>query len=246
MYPIICKIGPFTVYSYGLMLSIAFGLSVVLAMAEARKQSIDTSIIFNFAFLVFVAGIIGARIFYIIENLGYYIKNPLEIIMLQYGGLSWFGGLFAGIIFGVAYLKKRNPLLYKILDLVVPFVALGQAIGRIGCLLNGCCFGKISRFGLYFPVHRLVLIPTQLYSSLLLIFIFLLLRFLQDRPHRQGQIFFLYLLLYSIVRFFIEFLRADNEVIFLELTLFQIISLVIFVLSSIKLFSIRPAKCGTH
>jgi phosphatidylglycerol:prolipoprotein diacylglycerol transferase len=148
--------------------------------------------------------------------------------MLQHGGLSWFGGLLAGLIVSLAYLKRRNLSVYKILDLVAPFLALAQAIGRIGCFLNGCCFGTIFNF-----------IPTQLYSSLILTLIFLLLRFLQDRPHQEGKIFFLYLLLYSAKRFFIEFWRADNPVIFLSLTLFQLISIVVFTLSAIKLFLIK-------
>lgn len=239
MHPEICKIGPFTIYSYGLMLAVAFIVSSALAGLQAKRNNINPDIIFNLSLLVFISGIIGARILYIFENATYYIRNPFEIVMLQHGGLSWFGGVVVAIIFGISYLKKRNLPIYKILDLVVPFVALAQAIGRIGCLLNGCCFGKISKFGLYFQIHKLVLIPTQLYSSLILIFIFVILRFLQDRPHRKGQIFFLYLLLYSIKRFFIEFWRLDNQVIFLGLTLFQIISIIIFILSAIKLFLIK-------
>lgn len=228
MHPIICTIGPFTIYSYGVMLAIAFIAASALLTLQAKKNSFNPDIIFNFSLLVFFCGIIGARLLYIIENAAYYLKNPLEIIMLQHGGLSWFGGLLAGLIVGLAYLKRRNLPVYKILDLVAPFLALAQAIGRIGCFLNGCCFGRIFNF-----------IPTQLYSSLILTLIFLLLRFLQDRPHQEGKIFFLYLLLYSAKRFFIEFWRADNPVIFLSLTLFQLISIVVFTLSAIKLFLIK-------
>lgn len=222
MYPVICKIGPFTVYSYGLMLVLAFTVSYALLASEAKRQNINQNIIFNFAFIAFISGILGARIFYIIENIAYYRKNPIEIIMLQQGGLSWFGGLLLGAFSGVAYLKNKKLSLYKVFDLTAPFVALAQGLGRIGCLLNGCCFGK-------------TLIPVQIYSSLLLIFIFICLRFLQDRPHRPGQIFFTYLLLYSVKRFFIEFWRLDNEIIFLGLTLFQLLSIVIFCIAAVKL-----------
>ena len=242
MYPIICKIYPFTLYSYGLMLAIAFIVSSFLAVRQAKNKSLNPDIIFNLLFWVFIWGIFGARILYIIENLQYYLKNPAEIIMLQQGGLSWFGGLLLGIMVGVFYLKKNNLPVYKTLDLVAPFLALGQAIGRIGCLLNGCCFGKAAKFGIYFSSHNLVLIPTQIYSSLILVFIFIILRFLQDRPHRQGQIFLIYLLLYSAKRFFIEFWRADNPVIFSGLTLFQLFSILIFIFSVIKLFLIQKNK----
>ena len=159
--------------------------------------------------------------------------------MLQLGGLSWFGGLILGFLSGTVYLKKKKLSVYRILDLMSPFVALGQAIGRIGCLLNGCCFGKISKFGLYFPVHKLVLIPTQICSSLALVFIFIILRFLQDRPHKEGEIFFAYLLFYSIKRFFIEFWRADNEIILFGLTLFQLMSIAVFCLAIWEILLIK-------
>jgi len=242
MHPTICKLGPFSIYSYGLMLAVAFLSSSMLAVFQAKRQNVHPDIILNLSFIVFISGIIGARILYIIENMGYYVKNPIEIIMLQHGGLSWFGGLILAVICGIVYLKKKNLSVYKIFDLIVPFVALGQAIGRIGCLLNGCCFGKISQFGIYFTAHKLVLIPTQAYSSLILILIFIILRILQDRPHKEGGIFFLYLLLYSAKRFFIEFWRADNDIIFLGLTLFQVISIVIFCLFLLKLVLINSHK----
>jgi phosphatidylglycerol:prolipoprotein diacylglycerol transferase len=229
MHPIICQIGPITLYSYGLALVVAFVAGSTLAGIQAKKQNMDSQVVLNMAFLVFISGIIGARIFYVIENASYYIKNPQEIIMLQRGGLSWFGGLISGILSGIAYLKKKKLPVYKTLDLIVPFLALAQAIGRIGCLLNGCCFGR-------------TLIPIQIYSSLALIFIFMFLRFLQDRPHRGGTIFFAYLLLYSVKRFFLEFWRADNEVIFLGLTLFQIIGIAIFFLALSNLALILKPK----
>lgn len=242
MYPIICKIGPFTVYSYGFMLILAFIVSLLLTQSQAKKHNINPDIIFNLSFIVFISGIIGGRILYIIENIGYYTRNPLEMVMLQHGGLSWFGGLALGLASGIIYLKKKRLSVYKIFDLFAPFLALAQAIGRIGCLLNGCCFGRLSKFGIYFNIYKLVLIPTQIYSSLALIFIFVILRFLQDRPHKEGEIVFVYLLLYSIKRFFIEFWRADNEIIFRGLTLFQIISILIFCAAFIKLILIRRLK----
>jgi phosphatidylglycerol:prolipoprotein diacylglycerol transferase len=139
------------------------------------------------------------------------------------------------------YLKKKKLPVYKILDLIVPFVALAQAIGRVGCLLNGCCLGKVSTFGLYFPARQTVLIPTQLYSSLILIFIYVILRLLQQRPHREGQIFFAYLLLYSLKRFFIEFWR-ENDATFGGLSLFQIISIAVFAVALIKIIAIQRNK----
>ncbi len=238
MHPVICTIGPFSVYSYGFMLVAAFSLSSWLAGQEAKKRQIESEIIFNFLFMVFVSGIIGARIFFVIENAGYYFKNPIEIIMLQYGGLSWFGGLIMGSVSGIVYLRKKKLGVYRALDLVAPFIALGQVLGRIGCFLNGCCFGKISSFGIYSEAYKSFLLPTQIFSAAILLVIFIILRLLQIRPRPAGMIFFSYLFLYSVKRFFIEFLRADNPVVFSGLTLFQILSILVFCLSSIKLILI--------
>lgn len=243
MFPAICTIGPFTIYSYGLMLALAFMVSSSLASARARRAGENGEIIFNFCFLSLIFGIIGARIFYVADNLKFYLKQPLEILMLQHGGLSWYGGFMLGSIGGIWYLRKRKFPIYTALDLIAPYLALAQAIGRIGCLLNGCCYGKESiSFGIYFPVHEATLIPTQIYSSILLLLIFIFLKIKQEGFHLKGEVFFLYLLLYSIKRFFIEFWRGDNPIVFLGLTLFQIISIFIFIFSVIGLIRIYRSR----
>jgi len=196
-------------------------------------------------FTAFVSGIIGSRLFYVLENLSYYLENPLEAIMLQHGGLSWYGGIFLGCAATVLYIRKKQLPLYKTLDLVMPFVALGQSIGRIGCFLNGCCYGKPSVFGLYFPVLDAQLIPTQVYSSLAALAIFTVLRILQDKPHKKGEILFIYFALYSFKRLLIEFWRADNPVMAFGLTLFQMISIVVFIISVWKIYLIRKNGDGS-
>ncbi len=223
MLPEICHIGPFTVYSYGLMLVLAFFTAAFLAARQAQREKADAEKIFNLLFFVFISGIIGSRVFYVAINFPFYLRDPLEIIMLQHGGMAWFGGLIFGSAAGILFIKKNKMYLLKTLDLLAPFIALGQAIGRIGCLLNGCCFGKPAEFGL--------LIPTQLYSSLLLLLIFFILRFLQDRKHPAGEILYSYFFLYSLKRFYIEFLRNDSPRIFYGLTLFQLLSLALFFFS---------------
>jgi len=231
MLPEICRLGPFTIYSYGLMLVLAFFVSTHLACRQAAKVGIDAEKIFNLCFYVFIAGIIGSRIFYVANNYPFYLKHPLEIIMLQRGGLAIFGGIIFGSGFAWVFIKKNKMGLFATADLLVPFIALGQAIGRIGCLLNGCCYGKASVFGIYFPAFGKKLIPTQLYSSLLLFLIFFVLRFMQERKHLPGQILYSYFFLYSIKRFSIEFFRDDTAKTFGGLTSFQILSLALFFFS---------------
>ena len=218
----------------------AFFISARLAMRQARRKSIPVDIVSGVCFAAIVFGIIGARLFFVSYNLGFYLGHPLEIFMLQHGGLSWFGGLFLGVIAAITYLKIRRFSVYEALDLLAPFIALAQAIGRIGCLFNGCCYGKPSKYGIFFETHHAQLIPTQIYSSLMLVLIFVFLRLIQERPaNRPGEIFYLYLLLYSIQRFMIEFWRADNPQFLWGLTLFQALCIALFILSSIKLLMLR-------
>ncbi len=239
MFPEICKIGHFTIYSYGAALVAAFIVAINLAMRQAKKEGANPDFIFNFAFTVFILGIIGARILYILLDLDFFLRNPIEIIMLQHGGLDWFGGLFLGSVSGLLFLKSKKLNILKVVDLLVPFVALGQAIGRIGCLLNGCCYGRPWQYGIYFPVHEAVLIPTQAYSTLSLLVIFVILRFLQDRPHTQGKVFFAYLLLCGIERFLIEFFRNDSLRIFWGLTIFQLLSLVAIIIGGSGIIALK-------
>lgn len=242
MLPEICKIGPFTIYAYGLMLVLGFFTSAYLAARQAKREQADSEQIFNLLFWIFIFGIIGSRVFYVLNNFVFYWQHPWEIIMLQHGGMAWFGGLIFGSTSALLIIRKHKMNLFLTLDLLAPFIALGQAIGRIGCLLNGCCFGREAEFGIYFKVFDQVLIPTQLYSSLLLLLIYVLLRIRQEHKHSPGEILCSYLFLYSLKRFLIEFLRNDTPRDFWGLTIFQVLSLAMFLLSVgifIKLFAFK-------
>ncbi|MDP3143706.1 MAG: prolipoprotein diacylglyceryl transferase [Candidatus Omnitrophota bacterium] len=231
MHPIICKIGPFTIYSYGLMLAVAFLACVFLMRREAKLNNLNADKISDMIFWVLVAGIIGGRIFYILLNLEYFLDNPIEIIMLQHGGLVWYGGLFFALIAATAYLKINHLPVLKILDLCAPYIALGQAIGRLGCFLNGCCYGKPVSWGVYSSLRGERLHPTQLYSFVNLLIIFLVLRFLQKKIKVGGALISLYFFLASLERFVVEFFRWDSPRILLNLTIFQIISLFIMTIA---------------
>lgn len=244
MHPEICRVGFFTVYSYGLMLAIAFIVSSALAGRYAREINFPKEVVFNFTFIVFVFGIAGARLLYVLQNLKDYWPDPLEVFMLQHGGLSWFGGLLLGSISGIVYIRSKKLSVYQVLDVIAPFAALGQAIGRIGCLLNGCCYGKPSASGLYFPSQDAILIPAQLYSSLLLLCLFIVLRLMQQKPHRQGVIILSYLMFYSLKRFFVEYWRGDASVVFFGLTLFQVCSIVLFFSAAVALTFIKKRTNG--
>jgi phosphatidylglycerol:prolipoprotein diacylglycerol transferase len=140
MYPVIFKFGPITIYSYGLMVFMAVIIGLNLLVEEARRLGYDKDLIFDLGITITFSGIIGARLLYVLLNLGFYLENPKEIFMLTHGGLAILGGVVAALIAVFIFMKlKKMPFLIT-LDLVAPYVVLGESIGRIGCLLNGCWF----------------------------------------------------------------------------------------------------------
>jgi phosphatidylglycerol:prolipoprotein diacylglycerol transferase len=227
MHPIICHIGPLTIYSYGLMFAIAVFTASYLASRQTARIGVPPEIVYDLTFWVVIAGVVGARIAYVFLNWDYFVSAPVEIVMLQHGGLAWQGGFIGGAAAGVYYLRKKKVRFWPFLDMIAPYIALGHAIGRVGCFLNGCCYGKPASWGLYFPVWQERLQPTQLYMVLGQLAIFLILRYAQPRVKKTGQVFVLYLILSSVERFLVEFPRADHEVYF-GLSIFQYVCIVIF------------------
>lgn len=231
MYPILFKFGFIQVYSYGLMVALAFFVSTFLLARRASVTGLKEDFFWNVSFWILSGGILGGRLTYIILNLQFFLENPLEIFMLWHGGLVWYGGLLGGILCAFCYIKLKKAAIGKVLDELAPFAALGQSIGRIGCLLNGCCYGLPAAWGVYFPAHSDRLIPAQLFSSLNLLAVFIILRLAQEKSPRRGFVFAAYLLLSSFERFLMEFFRNDSSRAFLGLTIFQIISAVIFTIT---------------
>jgi len=161
------------------MVSFAFAVCTFLAWRNAPKREVKREKIVDFAIIVLIAGIIGARTVHVLTNIEYYLQNPLDIFMLSKGGLVYYGGLISGFISGIIYLKINSIKIWPAMDLFAPYIALGQALGRIGCFLNGCCFGKIcpaSFFAVRFPGEAYYRYATQIYAVLILVFIYIILR----------------------------------------------------------------------
>jgi len=229
MHPILFKIGPLTVYSYGVMLALAVVVCSWLMGRDAAKAGLGRDTAYDFVFWVILWGIIGARIFYIMVAWDYFSGHLLEMAMINKGGLAWQGGLAGGTAAGVWFCRSRKLSVRMFMDLCAPYIALGQSIGRIGCFFNGCCYGKPWAFGIFFPVHEARLYPTQLYETAGLFAIFLLLKAAQRKPHHPGMVFVLYLWLAAIERFVVEFYRDDHDLLWLGLSLAQYVSLAIFI-----------------
>lgn len=240
MYPVLFNIGPVSVYSYGVMLALAFLVVAFLARRRAFALGGNGDAILDLCIWLIVSGVIGGRLLFILLNLDYYGEKPLDALKLWQGGLVWYGGLIAAIAASIIFLSAKKMPVLKTGDLMMPYVALGQSIGRIGCFLNGCCYGKATALpiGVTFSAAQGPVHPTQLYESAAMLIVFLILR---KRVPGNGRTLFLYLMMYSVIRFLIEFLRGDNPAVLMGLTISQLISVVIFMTAAI-LWKIIPLK----
>lgn len=217
MHPNLFNLGPFSVHSYGLLVAIAFAIGILLTLHFAKKEKIAPELVLDLAIYVVISAVLGARFLYVAGQWDYFRTNPAEIIMLQNGGLVFLGGLIFSFIAVLIFAQLKKIKLLKLLDAIAPGAALGYAIGRIGCFLNGCCFGLPAKlpWGVVFPHGSLAdfycsgekLHPTQLYSSLAMFLVFLVLIRIYQNKKFNGQLFFWWLILYSIYRFSVEFFR---------------------------------------
>ncbi len=217
MHPILFSIGPFKIYSYGVMMALAFMFGTYLADKRAIKNNIDRNKILDLIIYILISSIIGARILYVAINWQDYAGNPFAILKVWEGGLVFYGGLILGILVTIWYLRKNKLKFLKVADIISPSLALGSGIGRIGCFLNGCCYGKDPH------------IPLQLIESAVGFIIFFILLILERRKSPDGFLFWVFIFLYSLTRFMTEGLRyyETNYLLWGMITISQLISIVL-------------------
>jgi phosphatidylglycerol:prolipoprotein diacylglycerol transferase len=206
--------------SYGVFLAIAFLTGYYLALKKAVKLKIDPVHIENLFILCIFSALLGSRIFHVVfEELSYYSKHPVKIFMVWEGGYTFYGALLGCLLSVYLYCKIKKISYLDIMDILSPSCTLGLGIGRVGCFLAGCCWGKKTDmpWGVRFSNpesftldHVNYLHPSQLYEAFgsWLIFLFVSWRF--QKRHYKGQIFFESLALYSILRFLVEYFRGDE------------------------------------
>ncbi len=245
MRPILIKIGSLTIYSYGFMLAVAFLSGTLLARYEARRRGIDPDIVFDLVLLIALAGIVGARLFYVIGHLQEFAKEPWTALAIWQPGLVFYGGLLGGALVVIVFVKVKQLALWDIADMITPSLALGYAIARIGCFLNGCCYGVATSVPWavnFFDVGRH---PTQLYSFVYGSIIFGVIWFSRRRIVTPGILFWLFLGLYSVFRFAVEFLRVSERVVF-GLSAAQLISILVFLMASAVILAHAYRQRGSN
>ncbi len=211
------SIGSVTIYGYGLMVAIAIIAAYLLSEYRAKKKGLDSEHIFTLAIWCLVGGTLGSKLLYFTTIWREIAENPAIILDFQ-NGFVVYGGIIGGIIGGFLYCKYKKWNFFEYFDLVMPQMALAQGIGRIGCFLAGCCYGKETDSGIGIAFHdsayapnNVKLIPTQLFSAAFDIGLFAALLLLDKKKKAHGQVAGAYLILYSVGRFIIEFFRGDLE-----------------------------------
>ncbi len=216
MYPELFSVFGFPVHSYGFMLALAFLIGAAIARREARRRGISEECILDLVLWACIGAVIGARTLFVLLEWPYYSQNPGAIISLQgggLGGLSFHGGVIGGVVAGLAVVRRYNQDPWQMADLVAPILALGTAITRVGCFLNGCCYGYVSEVfwavpcALGDPHDRH---PTQLYAVAANLALFGFLWWRRHRTKYPGQLAVFYVLIYAVLRSVIEIWRESQ------------------------------------
>jgi phosphatidylglycerol:prolipoprotein diacylglycerol transferase len=248
MYPKLISIGSFFIPTYGVLVALGFLAGLMVTLRLASRAGIAAEKVTNLAVYCAIAGVLGAKLFMFLFDFSYYAENPREIFTLgtlQAAGV-FHGGFIAALIVAVLYMRSQKLAVLPTMDVFAPGVALGQAVGRLGCFAAGCCWGREcdlpwgvrfrSDFAAPVPLDK-TLHPVQLYESFANFLLFALLYKLVQRKHRPGQTIGLYLVIYSTVRFCVEFFRNHEQSLILNLSLTQWISLGLFALGTVILFA---------
>ncbi len=242
------RIGGLTVYSYGVMLAMGFIVATLVARYRYVQQYENADIVLDFVLAAVVGGIVGSRLFYVIGHWSYYSKHAGEILKINMDGLVFYGGLFLGLALVILVGRWRKVRFWTIMDLAGLCVPLALAIGRIGCLLKGCCYGKPTGlpWGITYPASSGIVgarHPTQIYELILDLALFAFLWWKRDDFARDGTEFWIFALGYGGIRFAMEFFREHSTAN--AGLAFQIMSLAMMVVAAVVLlfrYRLLPAS----
>jgi phosphatidylglycerol:prolipoprotein diacylglycerol transferase len=221
VHPTLLKFHGIELHSYGLLLAIAFLLGIQIFVARARARGLPEEAMHALSLWLLVLAIAGGRVLFVLTHWREYAADPLAILRLWEGGLILYGGYLAAIAGGIVYVRRRGLAVWRVGDAAAPSMALGVAIGRIGCFMNGCCYGLPTQlpWGIHFPPETMAsytfpgmaIHPSQLYLSGSSFLLFLVVLALDRKPRFDGWLFWTYIALDAFVRIVIDFTRYYDE-----------------------------------
>lgn len=233
MYPVLFHSGNFVVHTYGVVLMLAFLAALGRAYGVAKRRndpSLHPDAVLDVGIWMIGLGVVGARLLFVLLEWPQYRSHPASILKVWEGGLSFHGGLIGGMVALLGYCLIKRLSILQVADLFAPSVMIAYAIGRVGCLLNGCCYGAPTNmpWGIKFHDDNIITPPshpTQIYATLLSLVFFAVLVRLEKRRAYYGQVACWYILLASIERFLMEIWRAGttSDVIWHGLTDVQLL-----------------------
>lgn len=210
------SIGNFTIHGYGLMIGLGFLLAILSAGRRAKLYGLSDDHVVNVAIWVLVIGFLGGKLLFLIVEFKQFLQNPLAVLGSE--GFVVYGGIITGIFTIIVYCKIKKLDVLSYFDILVPSVSINQALGRVGCFLAGCCYGRPtnSPLGVIFPEGSLAptgvkVLPTQLFSAAGNMLIAVVLILYARKSKWKGSVVSFWLILYSIGRFIIEIFRNDNR-----------------------------------
>jgi len=223
MFPILVKIGPLTIHTYGFMMAVGVAFGLWFVYAQAKKAGLDANRIMDAAFYTIIVSLIGAKLILFLSNISYYVAYPKELFALARSGGVFQGGLTFGVIYALWYFRRKKIPTWPTADLIAPALALGHGFGRLGCFSAGCCYGSecaapwaavfkneyaanLTGVHLNTPLH-----PVQLYEAILNFLNFGILTIILKKKKFDGQVFAFYIINYSVIRFFTEYFRGDHS-----------------------------------
>jgi len=228
MHPILIRwpdwipfLGTHFFHTYGLLYALGFFLGYLWIRAEGKRLGYHPAFISDLFFYIVLASVLGARLFYFVISYPDWWKHPLDFFKIWEGGLVFYGGLICAVLVSYLFCKKKRVSFFEVADIFAPGIALGHAIGRLGCFSAGCCYGRsldtTHWYTIIFPQveggiapHGIPLYATQIYEALALFLIFMFLISFRKQKKFNGQIFLIYAILYSLVRSVLEIFRGDS------------------------------------
>ncbi|MBU4201294.1 MAG: prolipoprotein diacylglyceryl transferase [Verrucomicrobia bacterium] len=244
MNPVCFHIGQRPIYWYGLMVATAFIACMAHLTWLGKKEGRPAAFVSDLGCWIIIGAIVGARLAYVLANWPAFAAAPGMILRLDQGGLIYYGGFVGAVLLGIVYARVKREPLWPLADFVATALPLGHAIGRIGCFLNGCCYGSLTAVPWGVSVDGILRHPVQLYEAAGNLILYTLMLFLYRRRPRDGRLFALYLILYPLIRLGVEYFRGDDRLRWLGLTLAQDLSLV-FMLIGLGLWFLLPRRAAS-